>query len=62
MLTSKVAIVGGGPVGLLGCLLLEKFKIDYLCLEKSEKLRSHPSAHWVSAKSKQIMSQITGLA
>jgi 2-polyprenyl-6-methoxyphenol hydroxylase-like FAD-dependent oxidoreductase len=35
MLTSKVAIVGGGPVGLLGCLLLEKFKIDYVCLEKS---------------------------
>lgn len=57
----QVAVVGGGPVGLLGSLLLEKFGIDYVCYEKLNEPRSHPSAHWVSAKSKLILSQINGL-
>jgi 2-polyprenyl-6-methoxyphenol hydroxylase-like FAD-dependent oxidoreductase len=35
MLTAKVAVVGGGPVGLLAVLLLEKFGIDYVCFERS---------------------------
>jgi len=58
---TKVAVVGAGPVGLLGCLLLESFNVDYACFEKADRLRSHPSAHWVSARSKQILSQIRGL-
>jgi 2-polyprenyl-6-methoxyphenol hydroxylase-like FAD-dependent oxidoreductase len=61
MLKTTTAIIGGGPVGLLGCLLLSKFNIDFLCFEQHEKLRSHPSAHWLSARSKQIIQQINNL-
>lgn len=31
MLRTNVAVIGGGPVGLFGCLLLEKFGIDFAC-------------------------------
>ena len=61
MLKTTTAIIGGGPVGLLGSLLLNKFNIDFLCLEKHEGLRSHPSAHWLSARSKQIIEQIDNI-
>jgi hypothetical protein len=57
----KVAIIGCGPVGMLGSLLLEQLGIDFIAIEKSSIPRSHPSAHWLSANSKAIMSQIPNL-
>lgn len=57
----KVAIIGCGPVGMFGSLLLEHLGISYAAFEKYVSPRSHPSAHWLSANSKAIMSQIPGL-
>ena len=61
MLQTKVAIVGAGPVGLLASLLLQQHSVDFVCLEKMSTLRAHPSAHWISARSKRILSQIPHL-
>lgn len=61
LLRRKVAIVGCGPVGMLGSLILENLGIEYVALEKYTSPRSHPSAHWLSANSKAIMRQIPGL-
>lgn len=61
LLRKKVAIVGLGPVGILGSLLLENLGIEYAAFEKYPSPRSHPSAHWLSANSKVIMRQISGL-
>lgn len=58
----KIAIVGCGPVGMLGSLLCEHLGLDYVALEKYPSPRSHPSAHWLSANSKAILSQIPQLA
>ncbi len=60
-LKTKVAVIGSGPVGLLASLLLEHYKIPYQIFEKYPSFRAHPSAHWVTARSKQILSQIPGL-
>lgn len=58
---TKVAVIGSGPVGLLASLLLEHYKIPFRTFEKCQSFRAHPSAHWISARSKQILSQIPGL-
>ena len=60
-LKANVIVVGAGPVGLLACLLMDKFKIDYLAVERSTSLRQHPSAHWINMRSKEIFSEIPGL-
>jgi 2-polyprenyl-6-methoxyphenol hydroxylase-like FAD-dependent oxidoreductase len=60
-LKRKVAIIGCGPVGMLGTLLLEHFGLDFITIEKFPSTRSHPSAHWLSANSKAILSQIPNL-
>jgi 2-polyprenyl-6-methoxyphenol hydroxylase-like FAD-dependent oxidoreductase len=62
MLRTKVAVVGGGPIGLFSSLLLQHFNIDHITFEKFDHPRSHPSAHWVSARSKKILSQVPNLA
>lgn len=60
-LKKKIAIIGCGPVGMLGSLILEHLGMDYVVLEKYTSPRSHPSAHWLSANSKAILSQIPNL-
>jgi 2-polyprenyl-6-methoxyphenol hydroxylase-like FAD-dependent oxidoreductase len=62
MIKTKVAVVGGGPVGIFASLLLQHFNIEHVTFEKFDKPRSHPSAHWVSGRSKQLLSQIPNLA
>ncbi len=61
MLKTKVAVIGGGPVGLFSSLLLQHFNIDHVTFERHDKPRSHPSAHWISGRSKQILSQVPNL-
>ena len=60
-LRADVIVIGCGPVGLLASLLMEKFGINYLAVEKSSSLRQHPSAHWINMRSKEIFSEIPGL-
>ena len=62
MLKTKVAVIGAGPIGLFSSLLLQHFNIDHINFEKFDQPRSHPSAHWISARSKQIFSQVPNLA
>ena len=61
LIKKKIALIGGGPVGMFGSLLLEHFGLDYVCLEKLSTPRSHPSAHYISANSKVLLHQIPSL-
>jgi putative polyketide hydroxylase len=54
LIQTEVVVVGGGPVGLTAAMLLEKFKIGYVVLEKNKSLRTHPSAHWINIRTKEI--------
>ena len=54
----KVGVIGCGPVGTLASLMLSHYKIDYATFDKFSEPRSHPSAHWLTANSKCIFSQL----
>ena len=57
----KVAVIGAGPVGIFSSLMLQHLGIDHLTIEQFPLLRTHPSAHWISGRSKQLLSQIPNL-
>ena len=61
LIKKKIALVGCGPVGLLGSLLMEHYNIDYIAVDKLSTPRTHPSAHYISANSKCILQQIPSL-
>lgn len=61
LIKKKIAVVGCGPVGMFGSLLLEQFGMDYVTFEKFPSARAHPSAHWISANSKVLLHQIPKL-
>ena len=61
LIQKKIALIGCGPVGMFGTLLLSHFNLDYVSLEKFPSLRTHPSAHYISPNTKAILHQIPGL-
>ena len=60
-LETKIVIVGCGPVGMFGTLLLEHYGIDFIAVEKHPSVRTHPSAHWINASTKALFRQIPDL-
>lgn len=54
----KVAIVGGGPVGLTLGLFLKKFNVPFCIFEKSDHISTHPKAHYVNSRSIEIFSEL----
>jgi len=53
-LTATVAIVGGGPVGLLTALLLDRQGLDVVVLERRVDVQPAPAAHVVNARTFEI--------
>jgi 2-polyprenyl-6-methoxyphenol hydroxylase-like FAD-dependent oxidoreductase len=53
----KVVIVGGGPVGLAMAVLLDRFKIDYVLVERSRTVTDHPKARGVDIRTMELFRQ-----
>jgi 2-polyprenyl-6-methoxyphenol hydroxylase-like FAD-dependent oxidoreductase len=53
-----VAIVGAGPVGLTASLLLSRFHVHHLVIEKQLEPTDHPQAHFISCRSMEIFREL----
>ena len=49
--------MGGGPTGLLASLLLTKYEIDHILVEKREGTLQAPAAHVVNTRTMEIYQQ-----
>ena len=57
-LRTSVAIVGGGPSGLTLSILLSKFGVNNVVVEKSETVSEHPQAHFINTRTMEIFRQL----
>jgi putative polyketide hydroxylase len=55
---TTVAIVGGGPCGLLAALLLARSGVDCVLLEKNAGISTHPKAMGISRRTAEIYRQV----
>ncbi|MCY3819751.1 MAG: FAD-dependent monooxygenase [Gammaproteobacteria bacterium] len=55
MIDVPVCIVGCGPIGLAGALLLSKFGIDSLLVEKRGEVNTHPRSRFVDTNTMELM-------
>jgi len=51
---TEVLVVGGGPVGLTMSILLSRYGIDHILVERRNETSTHPKARGVSARSMEI--------
>ena len=58
--TTQVLVVGGGPTGLLASLLLSKYEIPHVLMERRADTLNAPAAHVVNTRTMEIYRQ-TGL-
>src|SRR5580698_4385210 len=56
----KVLIVGGGPVALLLALLLNRFRVECVLVERNPTTHEHPRARLINARSMEIL-RVLGL-
>ena len=54
-LKTKVCVVGAGPVGMSMVMLLRKFGIDSVVLERAPGISPHPKAHVIMPRTMEIM-------
>ena len=52
---TKVAILGGGPVGLLLSTLLTSYKVPHTVIERRASPTKHPQAHFMNARTMEIL-------
>ncbi len=50
-----VCIIGCGPIGLAGALLLAKFGIDSLLIERRDEVNTHPRSRFVDTNTMELM-------
>ena len=55
--TIPIVIVGGGPVGLSMAILLQRFGIDFVLLERSATTTDHPKARGTWVRTMEIFRQ-----
>lgn len=53
----KVLIVGGGPVGMAMAVLMERFEIEYLLVERSDGVTDHPKARGCNTRTMELFRQ-----
>lgn len=58
----SVAIAGGGPTGLTTAMLLSKYGVPCILLERSPTLTTHPRAHFINHRTMEIFRGLDGLA
>lgn len=57
-----VLIAGGGPTGLTTALLLAKYGIRSVVLERSRTLTDHPQAHFINMRCMEVFRGLGGEA
>ena len=55
MINVPVCIIGCGPIGLAGALLLAKFGIDSLLIERRDEVNTHPRSRFVDTNTMELM-------
>ena len=55
MINVPVCIIGCGPIGLTGALLLSRFGIDSLLIERRGEVNTHPRSRFVDTNTMEIM-------
>ena len=55
MINVPVCIIGGGPIGLAGALLLSKFGIRSLLVERRSEINTHPRSRFVDTNTMELM-------
>ena len=55
MINVPVCIIGCGPIGLAGALLLSRFGIDTLLIERRGEVNSHPRSRFVDTNTMELM-------
>jgi len=53
--TVPVCIIGAGPIGLAGALLLARFGIDSVIVEKRSEVNTHPRSRFVDTNTMELM-------
>ena len=53
-----VVVVGAGPTGLTAALLLAKYGVPSLVLERSAALTTHPQAHFINHRTMEVLRAI----
>lgn len=59
---TPIVIVGAGPTGLTTALLLAKYNIPCLVLERSSALTTHPQAHFINHRTMEIFRGLDNLS
>ena len=55
MINVPVCIIGCGPIGLAGALLLSRFGIDTLLIERRSEVNTHPRSRFVDTNTMELM-------
>ena len=55
IIKTDIAIVGGGPVGMMLSLFLKRYGINHYLIEKRIEPTLHPQAHFINGRTMEII-------